>query len=232
MENLSNKSTTRSASISRNVPVIDRECYDSIRKTVTCTLRKNAGSWISQDDINDVVQSVAMHIMLQSDKFDEGKSTFSTWCSTVAHNYTIQLGKKMKKAGDRAVQLSGVNSFLEGMDDDEKAMFTPSRKQEDSSLSWAMDNLGLHPDENEADFFMMKAIEDERMAKRTARLQQFLDTKLNDSEKQMFDMMQKGLTKQEMMDMTHKTGGNIDVCKSRLRTKVYNWMKASDYYGD
>lgn len=232
MENLSKSSTTRSASSRKSAPVIDRECYEAIRKTVTCTLRKNASSWVSEDDIQDVVQSVAMHIMLQSEKYDEDKSTFSTWCSTVAHNYTIQLGKKMKKAGDRAVRLSGVNSFLEGMDDDEKAMFTASYRQEDTSFSWLKDEFGMHPEESEADFFMMKAVEDEEMLRRTSNLQDFLDTKLNDGERQLFEMMKNGLSKQEMMEATHKTGGNIDVCKSRLRSKVYNWMKATDYFGD
>jgi len=227
----STSSTSRSAS-SRNItPVIDRKCYDAIRKTVTCTLRKYASSWISEDDINDIVQAVAMRIFEQTDKYDESKGAFSTWCSTVAHNYAIQLGKRMKKAGDRAVRLSGVNSFLEGMDDDEKAIYSSSTKQEDTSFSWLKDELGMHPEESEADYFMMKALDDQAMLRRTANLQEFLDTRLNESEKLMFEMMRDGLSKEEMMEITHKTGGNIDTCKSRLRSKVYNWMKASDYYG-
>lgn len=232
MANNSFASTTRSASLRKSTPVIDRKCYESIRKTVTCTLRKNAGGWITEDDINDVVQSVAMHILLQSERYDESKGAFSTWCSTIAHNYSIQLGKRMKKIGDRAIKLSGVNTFLEGMDDDEKALYSAGNRQEDTSMSWAMDNLGMHPEETEADYFMMKALEENEMLRRKNNLQEFLDTRLNPGEKQMLEMMKDNLSKEEMMAITHKTGGNIDVCKSRLRAKVYNWMKASDYYGE
>ena len=224
--------TSRPASKSSNFQVIiDDQFYNNVTNTVNSVLRKNAGSWITDDDINDVVQSVAMHILLQTERYDESKGAFSTWCATIAHNYSIQLGKRMKKAGDRAVKLSGVNTFLDGMDDDEKALFTPGNRQEDTSLSWAMDNLGMHPEEAEADYFMMKALEEDEMRARTSSLQEFLDTRLNPGEKQMLEMMKDNLSKEEMMAITHKTGGNIDVCKSRLRAKVYNWMKASDYYG-
>lgn len=212
--------------------ILDADCYDVIRKTVTCTLRKNAGGWITEEDIKDVVQSVALHILLHVETYDKSKGAFSTWCSTIAHNYSIQLGKRMKKAGDLAVSLSCVNTFLDGMDDDEKALFSPRNRQEDTSQTWAMDNLGLHPEETEADFFMMKALEENEMLRRKNKLQKFVDTRLTPGEKQMLEMMKNNLSKEEMMAITHKTGGNIDVCKSRLRAKVYNWMKASDYYGE
>lgn len=212
--------------------IIDSKCYEIIRKTVSCSLRKNAGGWITEDEIKDVVQSVALHILLQVERYDKNKGAFSTWCSTIAHNYSIQLGKRMKKAGERAVRLSCVNTFLEGMDDDEKALFSTRNRQEDTSLSWAMDNLGLHPEETEADFFMMKALEENERLHRKNNLQEFLETSLTLGEKQMLEMIKNNLSKEEMMAITHKTGGSIDVCKSRLRAKVYNWMKASDYYGE
>ena len=34
------------------------------------------------------------------------------------------------------------------------------------------------------------------------------------------------LSKEQMMEITHKTGGNIDTCKSRLRQKILRYVKS------
>ena len=59
---------------------------------------------------------------------------------------------------------------------------------------------------------------------RMALLIGFLST-LNESDKLLLEMMKDGLSKEQMMEITHKTGGNIDTCKSRLRQKILRYVK-------
>ena len=59
---------------------------------------------------------------------------------------------------------------------------------------------------------------------RLAQLTGFLST-LNESDKLLLEMMKDGLSKEEMMEITHKSGGNIDTCKSRLRQKILRYVK-------
>ena len=60
---------------------------------------------------------------------------------------------------------------------------------------------------------------------RLAQLTNFLAT-LNKSDKLLLEMMKGGLSKEQMMEITHKSGGNIDTCKSRLRQKILRYVKA------
>ena len=60
---------------------------------------------------------------------------------------------------------------------------------------------------------------------RLAQLTNFLAT-LNESDKLLLEMMKGGLSKEQMMEITHKSGGNIDTCKSRLRQKILRYVKA------
>ena len=60
--------------------------------------------------------------------------------------------------------------------------------------------------------------------KRFNQLTCFLST-LSESDKFMLEMMKDGLTKEQMMEITHKNGGNIDTCKSRLRQKILRYVK-------
>ena len=59
---------------------------------------------------------------------------------------------------------------------------------------------------------------------RLAQLTGFLST-LNESDKLLLEMMKDGLSKEQMMEITHKSGGNIDTCKSRLRQKILRYVK-------
>lgn len=59
---------------------------------------------------------------------------------------------------------------------------------------------------------------------RLAQLTGFLST-LNESDKFLLEMMKDGLSKEQMMEITHKSGGNIDTCKSRLRQKILRYVK-------
>lgn len=225
--------TTRSASSQKNLAVIDSECYDAISKTVSYVLNTNASSYITKDDIKDVTQAAATRVLLKSSMYDPEKNTaFKTWATTVAHNYAIQLSKKIKETADMSVAISGLLDMADSFgDDDELKTVSKAFKGKDSSTSWAKDNLGINAEESNADFTFTKEAEESAMNKRVGRLQDFLDTKLNSSEKLLFEMMRSGLSKTEMMEKTGKTGGNIDTSICRLRSKVHNWMKASDYYG-
>ena len=226
-------STTRSASSQKNLAVIDRECYDAIRETVSFVLYRNASSYITRDDIQDITQEAATKVLLNSSLYDPEKNTsFKTWATRVAHNYAIQLSRKIKKSVDTSVAISGFLD-MEGSfeDDDEKKVASKIFTGKDSSTSWAMDILGIRPEESNADFAFTKKDEYSAMKTRIRNLQDFLDTRLNSSEKFLLEMMCDGLSKTEMMEITGKTGGNIDTSISRLRSKVREWMKASNYYG-
>lgn len=231
MENLSSTSTTRSASSVKNLAILDNECIKAITNTITCILRKNAGSWISNDDIQDIAQSAIMHVWMKRDQYDPEKgASFRTWTNTVAHNFAIQTSKRMKKAADKAITLSGLLDLGEGGEDDSKGK-TKAFNEANTSYSWALDNLGIRSGENAADFGLSRNAEETATQNREQALRHFLNNRLNESERLLFNMMSDGLSKQEMMEITHKNGGAIDTSISRLRSKVRNWMKASDYYG-
>ena len=85
---------------------------------------------------------------------------------------------------------------IEGMDLEDFSILEPFQKIEESSES----------------------------RERLTQLTGFLST-LNESDKLMLEMMKDGLSKEEMMEITHKTGGNIDTCKSRLRQKILRYVK-------
>jgi RNA polymerase sigma factor (sigma-70 family) len=58
-----------------------------------------------------------------------------------------------------------------------------------------------------------------------AQLCDFLTT-LNESEQLLLQMMKDGLSKEEMIAITHKSGGTIDTSKSRLRHKILRFLKS------
>lgn len=69
-----------------------------------------------------------------------------------------------------------------------------------------------------------KIEEDYESRDRLKKLMGFIST-LNESDKLLLEMMKDGLSKEEMMEITHKSGGNIDTCKSRLRQKILRYVK-------
>lgn len=203
MKNTTTIDTTIAASSDQNPAIIDSRCFNAINKTVSYTLHMNAGSWISDDDIQDIVQSAALHLWQKKDLYNPEKgASFITWTNTVVHNYAIQISRKLKKSADMTVSISGL--------DGASGMITSACT---------------------ADFDLNQAAEDIASKKRIEALNAFIDTNLNESEKLLFCMLKDGLSKKEMMEITHKTGGNIDTSIHRLRSKVRRWMKTSDYYG-
>ena len=215
--------------------VIDSHLYESIRRTVTYNLRKNAGSWISSEEIEDVVQNTAMHVFIKACLYDSSMgASFRTWAMTVAHNYSIQLARKMKTADDKVISLDRTFGVRENpARDDESAHHIRHHDGiRNSSGAWIMDTLGIIPEECYADCRLRKAEENSASERRAENLVTFLESGLNQNESGMLAMMRERLTKEEMMQRTHKTGCNIDTTKSRLRAKVRKWMKETDYYGE
>lgn len=102
----------------------------------------------------------------------------------------------------------------------------------DSSLSWINDNLGYAQHDSSADFRLIQQDDEERQNARLDNLTDYLENKLNHSEKQLLQMLKDDRSKAEMMEILKKSSGNIDTCKSRLRAKISKWMKESNYFGD
>ena len=232
------KELTTPSHLSNNTPsekfnaVIDNECSDVIRRTVRYVLSANASSYITNDDINDITQAAAERVITKKEMYNPAKCTsFKTWASTVAHNYAIQLSKRIKETKEMSVSISGIVDMSDNISDIELCTVSKAFRGRDSSTTWMRDNLGVNTEMVNADYRISAKEEASAMNNRVLRLQEFLNTGLNDSEKILFEMMRSGLSKTEMMERTGKTGCNIDTSICRLRSKVRNWMKAADYYG-
>lgn len=211
--------------------IIDAECCESIRKTVRYILKRNMKNYISECDVDDAVQSVLIHIWVKKDIYDPSRgASFKTWATTIAHNYTIQLSKKLQKHSQVIKSLCDFDSLTAGQESMDYVF--NSIVNGNTSLSWINDNLGHRQNESSADYIFDKQYDDERQKARLDNLENYLECKLNKSEKQLLQMMKDERTKEEMMELLKKSSGNIDTCKSRLRSKISKWMKESDYYGD
>ena len=210
--------------------IFDAECYESLKKTVRYVLQNYAEHYVSECDVDDILQSVMIHIWLKRDVYDPSRgASFKTWANTIAHNYTIQLSKKLNKHSKVIKSMCDFDSRKSGQDGMDY-IFNAMVK-DNSSLSWINDNLGHIQNEFNADYQFEKQYEDERQNARVDNLLNYLENKLNRSEKQLLQMMKDDRTKEEMMELLQKSAGNIDTCKSRLRSKISKWMKESDYYG-
>ena len=222
-------------SFSKNQFVVDEKFYQTIGNIVTKVLKNNGCDWMAREDIEDLQQTTAIHVWTQSSKYDPSKGASPlTWATTIAHNYVIDRAKELWKAHCSNVSLDQLDIFG-GSDADDDADF-PRRKRfecgSDSTYADAEEQLsGLSSKEYAADYLFEKEAEDDVKARRFANLRSFLDTELNPAEKQMLEMLQDGLTKDEMMAKTGKSGGNIDTSKSRFRAKVDQFMKGPKYNG-
>ena len=211
--------------------IIDAECCESIRKTVRYILKLNMKNYISECDVDDAVQSVLIHIWVKRDVYDPTRgASFKTWATTIAHNYTIQLSKKLQKHSKVIKSLCDFDSLALGQESMDYVF--NSIVHCNSSLSWINDNLGHRQNESNADYKFDKQHDEEKQNARLDNLVSYLENKLNKSEKQLLQMMKEDRSKEEMMELLKKSSGNIDTCKSRLRSKISKWMKESNYYGD
>lgn len=225
--------TLQSASDSRFQVIIDDQFTKTVNDTVRVVLRKNAGSWISDEDIKDIASNARMDIWMKRSEYDPAKGAFKTWTVTLAHNFAISESKKLKRAHDKSVSLTSLSGF-DDIDDGEDGRSPRTRTisyRNDSTFLAEGQTLGLDPGETEADHAMMKEYDEQASLRRLALLEEFLETRLNDREKLMLEMLKDGLSKEQMMEIMHMTGGNVDTFKSRLRSKIRNFMIDCDYYG-
>lgn len=228
--------TSRPASKSSNFQVIiDDQFYNNVTNTVNSVLRKNAGSWISSEDIEEIASMARVDIWMKSELYDPAKgASFKTWTVTLAHNFAISEAKKLKNAVDRVIDINRLSGFDNGgnteEDPEKRSRSKKVNYRMDSTFSWAAKELGIDVEEFNADYFFTKESDEAASAKRLANLEEFLATQLNDREKLLLEMLQDGLTKEQMMDRLNMTGGTFDTFRSRFRSKVRNFMIASDYY--
>lgn len=211
--------------------IIDAECYESIKKTVRYIMKRNMRNYISECDLDDALQSVLIHIWVKKDLYDPSRgASFKTWAITIAHNYTIQLSKKLQKHYRVIKSLCDFDCLTSGQETMDYVF--NSIAQGNSSLSWINDNLGFVQGESDADYRFSSQDESDQQNARLNNLMEYLDNKLNQSEKELLQLLKDDRSKSDMMEILKKSSGNIDTCKSRLRSKISNWMKESDYYGD
>jgi RNA polymerase sigma factor (sigma-70 family) len=190
-----NFSPSSDSSIGKNLSLFNPDVIKSISDTVRFTLMKNASSWVKRGYI-DV------------DDFIQGANLHILNRST---SYDPDHGTPFKswvcvvarnytisesKKLKKIITAKTRFDVFEGMDLEDKSILEPFQYSEE--LSESKDRL--------------------------AQLTGFLST-LNESDKLLLEMMKDGLSKDEMMEITHKTGGNIDTCKSRLRQKILRYVK-------
>lgn len=237
LKNYSNMETVPAPSAranNMNGVVIDDQFRRNISSTVSYLLHKNAGSWIMEEDIEEIAAKTIERIFDQLGTYNPSRNaSFKTWANAVAHNFAIRASEKLQRDRRRFVRLSSLAGY--DMEDGDDQNSGQCRKSYDftkgACFSWASGILGIDPESGEADFSMMKEADEQASRKRLACLENFLSTGLNESEKQMLEMMKDGLSKAQMMEVTHKSGANIDTCRCRLRSKIRNFMKSIDYYG-
>ena len=191
-----NLSPLSNSSIGKNLSLFNREVIKSVSDTVRFTLLKNAGSWVTKGYI-DV------------DDFIQGANLHIL---NRSNSYDPEHGASFKswacvvaknytisesKKLKKIITAKTRFDVIEGMDLEDYSVLEPFQKAE----------------------------EDFESKNRLTQLTGFLST-LNDSEKQLLEMMKNGLTKEKMMELTHKSGGNIDTCKSRLRHKILQYVKS------
>lgn len=222
---------------SKNQVFFDDQFIKNVTETVNYVLRKNAGSWISSEDIEEIASMARYYILIKSEKYDpEQGASFKTWYTTCAHNFAISASKKLKNAVDRVVCINSLIGFdnTGGNISADPTKNTRTRKfnyRSDSTFGWAAKELGINIDEYAADYTFNRESEEKASMKRLARLEEFLDSKLNDREKLMLEMLKEKRTKEEMMAKMNMNGGYVDKFKSCLRSKIRDFMTSIDYYG-
>lgn len=211
--------------------IIDADFCESIRKTVSYHLKHKLSAYISEADIEDTLQSVLIHIWLKRDMYNPDRgASFKTWAITIARNYTIQLSKKLQKHSSMIKSLCDYDTVSKGQEAMDYVLNAIVGRN--SSVEWINDNLGIKSDIYNADYQFNLLHDEERQDKRFECLKDYLASKLNRNEQLLLQMMKEDKTKEEMMEFFKKSSGNIDTCKSRLRSKISKWMRDVDYFGD
>jgi DNA-directed RNA polymerase specialized sigma subunit, sigma24 homolog len=233
--------TTRPASSNSNQVVFDDQFINNVKNTVNYVLRKNAGSWISSDDIEMITSDAYTRIWEQVGKYDPAKgASFKTWYETVARRYAISAAKKLKNNDvDKRVRMDCLTGFDNGHTEDDPEKRSRSKKinyMSDTTFGWAAQELGINLDEFAADYSFTKESDENASLKRLAKLEEFLKTRLTDREKFMLGIQdgEDGLSvnlksKEQLMEELHMSGSNADTSKHRLLSKIYSFISSSEY---
>jgi RNA polymerase sigma factor (sigma-70 family) len=190
-----NLSPSSDSSIGKNLPLFNDDIIRSISETVRFTLLKNASSWVKKGYID-----VDDFIQSANLHILNRSTSFNPDHGTPFKAWVCVVARNYTiseaKKLKRIITAKTRFDVIDGMDLEDFSILEPFQKKEDTSES--KDRLAL--------------------------LTAFLST-LNESDKLLLEMMKDGLSKEEMMEITHKTGGNIDTCKSRLRQKILRYVK-------
>ena len=191
-----NLSPSSDSSIGKNLPLFNDDIIRSISETVRFTLLKNASSWVKKGYID-------VDDLVQSANLHilNRSTSFDPDHGTPFKAWVCVVARNYTiseaKKLKRIITAKTRFDVIDGMDLEDFSILEPFQKKEETSES--KDRLAL--------------------------LTAFLST-LNESDKLLLEMMKDGLSKEEMMAITHKSGGNIDTCKSRLRQKILRYVKA------
>lgn len=183
------------SSIGKNLHLFNDDVIKSISDTVRFTLMKNASSWIKNGYI-DVDDFVQSANLHILNQSDSFDPEHGT--PFKAWVCVVARNYTISEAKKLKKIITAKTRFdvIEGMELEDYSILEPFQMIEEKSESKS----------------------------RLTLLTGFLAT-LNESDKLLLEMMKDGLSKEQMMEITHKTGGNIDTCKSRLRQKILRYVK-------
>lgn len=193
---IQNSSTTCSPSVGNNSSLFNEDVANAVSATVSITLHKNVGSWIRKGYIN--LDDFTQNAILHIlNKSDSFNPDYGTSFQAWACTVAHNYAISESKKLKRIVENKTRLDLLDGYEiPDGDSTADPFKKVEDSL---------------ESDVRMKKILD-------------FFHC-LNESDQLLLNMMMDGLTKIEMMKITHKNGGTIDTNKSRLRTKILRYIK-------
>lgn len=190
-----NFSPSSDSSIGKNLSLFNPDVIKSISDTVRFTLMKNASSWVKKGYID-----VDDFIQSANLHILNRSASYDPDHGTPFKSWVCVVARNYTISESKKLKkiITAKTRFdvFEGMDLEDESILEPFLHAEE--LSESTDRL--------------------------AQLTGFLST-LNESDKLLLEMMKDGLSKEQMMDITHKSGGNIDTCKSRLRQKILRYVK-------
>lgn len=190
-----NFSPSSDSSIGKNLSLFNPDVIKSISGTVRFTLMKNASSWVKKGYID-----VDDFIQSANLHILNRSASYDPDHGTPFKSWVCVVARNYTISESKKLKkiITAKTRFdvFEGMDLEDESILEPFQHAEE--LSESTDRL--------------------------AQLTGFLST-LNESDKLLLEMMKEGLSKEQMMEITHKSGGNIDTCKSRLRQKILRYVK-------
>ena len=190
-----NFSPSSDSSIGKNLSLFNPDVIKSISDTVRFTLMKNASSWVKKGYID-----VDDFIQSANLHILNRSASYDLDHGTPFKSWVCVVARNYTISESKKLKkiITAKTRFdvFEGMDLEDESILEPFQHAEE--LSESTDRL--------------------------AQLTGFLST-LNESDKLLLEMMKDGLSKEQMMEITHKSGGNIDTCKSRLRQKILRYVK-------